>query len=431
MYKALDVVERVVSLVSKLLIEGNKRLNGYVTIQGSKNSVLPILAATVICSDKCVLHNCPDLLDVNVSIKILEYLGANVTKYDNDLLIDTSNIQRYDIPDYLMKEMRSSIIFLGAILSRMKRAKLSFPGGCELGPRPIDFHLKAFRQMGAAIDERESVLDCYVKETLKGTQVDLPSPSVGATENIMITAALAQGITIINNAAREPEICDLAAFLNSCGAKIFGAGEKLIAIEGVKKLHGTEHNIIPDRIVAATFMSAAAITGGDILLKRVDPYHLKSVTTVFENMGCKIDCGKNSLRLKAPKILKPIKKIVTSPYPGFPTDTQALLLAASSVANGNSTFIESIFQNRFKYTNELLKFGVDINLIGRSAVVRGVPELFGASVKAGDLRGAAALIVAALRAIGRSEISGLRHLDRGYENIEEKLSNLGAIIKRI
>ena len=419
------------SSVSKLLIEGNRKLNGFVTIQGSKNSVLPILAATVLCSDKCVLHNCPNLLDVNFSIKILEYLGAKVIKSDNDLLIDTSTIDRYDIPDYLMKEMRSSIIFLGAIVSRMKKAKLSFPGGCELGPRPIDFHLNAFRKMGAIINEEGHELNCYTKKALNGTQIELPSPSVGATENIMITATLANGTTIINNAAREPEVCDLARFLNSCGAKIFGAGENLIVIEGVEKLHGTEHTIIPDRIVAATFMSAAAITGGDILLKKVVPEHLKSVVSVFEKMGCKINCSNEIMRFKAPAVLSPIKRVVTSPYPGFPTDTQALLLAASSVACGNSIFIESIFANRFRYTNELLKLGADITLIGKSALVKGRPNLFGASVKASDLRGAAALIVAALKAFGRTEIRDLRHLDRGYENIEEKLNNLGAIIKRV
>ncbi|MDQ5983422.1 MAG: UDP-N-acetylglucosamine 1-carboxyvinyltransferase [Eubacteriales bacterium SKADARSKE-1] len=417
--------------MSKLLIEGNRKLNGIVSIQGSKNSVLPILAASVLCSGKCILHNCPNLLDVDFSIKILEYLGAIVIKDGNDLLIDTSTIEKYDIPDYLMKEMRSSIIFLGAILSRLKRAKLFFPGGCELGPRPIDFHLNAFRQMGAIINEEGCALNCYANKRLNGTQIDLPLPSVGATENIMIVATLANGITIINNAAREPEICDLARFLNACGAKIFGAGESLLAIEGVKKLYGTEHSIIPDRIVASTFMSSAAITGGEILLKNVVPEHLHSVISVFEEMGCEIDSLGKEMNFKSPKRLKSIKKVVTKPYPGFPTDTQAILLAVSSIAQGESTFIESIFKNRFGYTNELLKFGANIDLIGKSAVVNGTPKLFGANVKAFDLRGAASLIIAALGAFGNSEIQGLKHLDRGYENIEEKLSNLGAIIKRV
>lgn len=417
--------------MGKLVIQGGNKLNGEVYIHGAKNSVLPILSATICCAGECVIHNCPKLSDVDVTIKILEYLGARVKREDDNLTIDTTNVNKYDIPDLLMREMRSSIVFLSSIISRFKKAKLSFPGGCELGPRPIDLHLKALQQMGLVIEENHGVLDCRVDGRLRGAHVALSFPSVGATENIMIAASLAEGETVITNAAREPEICDLADYLIKSGAKIKGAGEGTVIIEGVKTLNSTEHNVIPDRIAATTFMAAVSSTGGNIILNNVIPSHLNSTIPIFKEAGCNLKCFDNKINIISDKKLKPIKIVRTMPYPGFPTDAQAPIMAMTCLAKGTSVFVENIFESRYKHVGELLRMGAKIKVDSRVAVVEGIEMFSGASVKADDLRGGASLIVAGLAAEGFTEISKVNYIDRGYENIETTLNSIGANIKRI
>ncbi len=404
---------------------------GDISVHGSKNSALPILAATLLCSSKSVLHNCPCLSDIDAAINILEYLGCVITREGNDIEIDARAASGYEIPDKLMREMRSSIVFLGAIASKCGVAKLSYPGGCELGPRPIDMHLQALGQLGLIIDDRYGCLDCKSEGQLKGSEINLPFPSVGATENVMIAASVAMGTTIIHNAAREPEITDLADFLIACGAKIYGAGESSIRIEGVKKLMGAEFRVIPDRIVAATYMAAAAITGSELTITDIVPSHIKPIIPAFMECGCKLNIEKDSLHIKAPEKLNRIKQIRTLAYPGFPTDALAPVMAMTSVADGTSIFIETIFQNRFKQVDELLRMGAKIKVEGRVAVVEGVPKLFGAEVEATDLRGGAAMIVAALSAQGETTINNIHHIDRGYESIEKTLSLAGAKINRV
>lgn len=368
---------------------------------------------------------------MDASVKILEYLGCRVIRSGSDLAVNTDGVYRSDIPDNLMREMRSSIVFLGAIASRMGRAKLSFPGGCELGPRPIDLHLKSLRRMGLQIDEDHGCLDCRCLGRMHGANIALSFPSVGATENIMISAVCAVGTTVISNAAREPEICDLARFLNRCGARISGAGEGTITIDGVQRLCGCEHTVIPDRIAATTFMTAAAATRGSLTLKDIIPADLGPVIPVFEEAGCEIRIHEKELALLAPERLRPVKTIRTMPYPGFPTDAQAPVMAMTSIADGTSVFVENIFENRYKHVGELMRLGANIKVEGRVAVVEGVTRLSGAPVEAADLRGAASLVVAGLAAEGITEIEGLRHLDRGYENMEQMLQSLGAAVKRI
>lgn len=417
--------------MSKLLVKGRQKLSGETYVQGAKNSALPILAATILTKGENVIYNCPELSDVDASSRILRYLGCEVERYNHTLIIKGDAANRSDIPDELMRKTRSSIVFLGAVLARMGKAKLSFPGGCEIGPRPIDLHLKALREMGAVIKEKHGYLDCYAPSGLIGAKIALSFPSVGATEDIMIAASLAKGTTTITNAAREPEICDLADYLNKCGAKIYGAGEGVIVIDGVTSLKGSPHTIIADRIVAATLMACAAVTGSDITLNGIVSSHLASVIPVFEDAGCKIKCSGGSMKFSAPQKLKSMKVVRTMPYPGFPTDAQAPLLAAACIADGTSVFVENIFENRYRHTGELVRMGANIKTEGKVAVVEGVNSLYGAPVEATDLRGAAALVVAGLCAESSTEISGIRYLERGYENLELTLSALGADIKKV
>lgn len=417
--------------MSELLIHGPNKLQGEVLIHGAKNSTLPLMAASLLCEGQCVLHNCPNLSDVDTSLKILRYLGCTTQRSGSDVVIDPTSATNYEIPDNLMREMRSSIIFLGAIVASMGAAKLSLPGGCELGPRPIDLHLLALRKMGVEISEDHGCLECKAPNGIQSACINLSFPSVGATENIMIAASLAKGTTIITNAAREPEIWDLSDFLNACGAKIHGAGESTIVIEGVQHLTGCEHNVIPDRIAAATYLTAAAITGSVLTIDGVIPQHMAPVIPVFEECGCKIDIDKNKIRITAPKRLNRVKSVRTMPFPGFPTDAQAPIMAMTTLSDGTSIFVENIFESRFKHVGELLRLGANIKVEGRVAIVEGVPRLSGAPVEAADLRGAAALVVAALAAQGTTQITGLKHLDRGYESIEKSLALLGADIKRI
>lgn len=417
--------------MSKLQIEGCRNLRGEVTVQGSKNSTLPILAATVLCEDECVIHNCPCLSDVDVSMKILRYLGFSVNRSGHSLVVNTRTMKGDSIPDSLMRQMRSSIIFLGAILTRLGRARLTFPGGCELGPRPIDLHLDALSKMGAEILEEHGEIICSAPKGLKGASVALSFPSVGATENIMIAATLAKGTTTITNAAREPEIEDLADFLNKCGACVHCAGEGTVVIEGVSRIHGTSHDIIPDRIVAATLMSACAVTGSEIVLRDVIPAHMGAIIPAFEEAGCDVSVKDGVMKISAPQRLKPLRLVRTTPYPGFPTDAQAPLMAAATVAKGTSVFIETIFESRYKHVGEFLRMGARVKSEGRVAVVEGVKELYGSNLCAQDLRGSAALVVASLAAQGTTVIDTTKYLERGYEDFDVTLTSLGADVKKI
>ena len=416
--------------MEKFVIHGGMRIGGAVRVHGAKNSALPILAATMLADSPTTIHNCPDLTDIDYAIKILEHLGCSVERSGSDVVVDPRGFNRCEIPEELMRCMRSSIVFLGGILARGRRATLSAPGGCKIGLRPIDLHLASLRQLGMECNDCGDVLECSCPGGLKGTRINLTFPSVGATENIMLAAVTACGDTIIENAAREPEICDLADILNSMGARVYGAGERRIVIEGVRSLHGTEHTVIPDRIAASTYMAAAAITGGDLLLSSVIPTHLASVMPAFEEMGCKLTAGGDEIRIKAPERLHRLKAIHTMPHPGFPTDSQALFMALASVADGTSMFVENIFENRYRHVDQLRKMGADIKVDGKMALVNGVPQLFGARVDAEDLRAGAAMIIAALSAQGVTEIGEIEHIDRGYEAIEKTLSSLGANIKR-
>ena len=417
--------------MSVFVVDGGRRLAGEVSVQGSKNSALPILAATLLCRGECVLYNCPRLSDVEASLAILRYLGCTAYREGSALIVNTDGLNRCDIPPELMHRMRSSIIFLGATVARFGKARMSFPGGCELGPRPIDLHLSALREMGISVSEEHGELDCSIEDRLCGAKLALPIPSVGATENIMIAAATAHGTTVIANAAREPEIVDLADFLNACGARVSGAGESTVIIEGVERLEPACHAIIPDRIVAATLMSAAAVTGSEIELKHVIPSHMQAVLPVFRNSGCEIEIKPEGLRLSAPYRLHSPKLIRTMPYPGFPTDAQAPVMSMAAVADGMTVFVENLFLSRYSHVSELCRLGADIRVEGKVAVVDGVRRLLSANVRAHDLRGAAALVVAALCAEGKSEISGIEYLERGYEDFELVLSSLGADVKKL
>ncbi len=414
-----------------IIIRGGNRLSGSVRVQGAKNGVLPLLAATILCDGECVIHNCPNITDVDVSIQILRGLGCKCVYDGFTLIVDSSGMNSCEIPDDLMRQMRSSIVFMGAIAGKMGQARISSPGGCELGPRPIDIHLSALTELGAGITEQSGYIECNCKNKLKGKCIYLSFPSVGATENLILAAVLADGTTVIHNCAKEPEIVDLARFLNKAGGRVFGAGCDTIRIEGVKKLHATEYSVLPDRIVASTYMSAAAVTGGDIQLENVNCADMLSVLNVFRLLGCRITIGNDNIRIVAPKRLKPVSTVRSYVYPGFPTDSGPFAVAAMSVADGTSVFVENIFENRFRYVDELARFGTNIKTEGKVAVIRGVKSINGASVQCTDLRGGAAVAIAALAAEGDSLITKIHHIDRGYEDFENNLALLGADVRRI
>lgn len=417
--------------MSKIIIKGGNRLCGRVAVHGAKNSVLPIMAATVICNGVNVIHNCPEISDVETSIKILTHLGCVCSRQGSTVTVDSTGVDKTDIPEALMREMRSSIVFFGSVATRCGCCKLSSPGGCELGPRPIDLHISSLRELGLDINEDGGYLCGRCKGRICGKRITLSFPSVGATENIILTAATARGCTIICNAAREPEICDLQNFLNGAGADIRGAGSDTIIINGVDKLKGTEHTIIPDRIETATLLSAVAITGGRALITDVMPSHLSAVISVMREAGCEIRVNNNTILINAPLRLGRIPMLRTMCYPGFPTDAGPPILAMTTVAQGCSVFAENIFENRFRYVDELKRLGAKVNVQGKIAVIEGVRRLCGANVNATDLRGGAALAVAALAADGKTVIDKINYIDRGYQKIENTLAMLGADAVRI
>lgn len=417
--------------MQKLVIKGEKKLCGELSVHGAKNAALPLLAATVLCKGETCLHNCPKLSDVYASCRILSRLGCTCNRQGDAVCVDASELSGCEVPEELMREMRSSIVFLGAILGRTGKCRLSFPGGCELGPRPIDMHISALRQMGAQIKEEYGVLDCSAPKGMKGAKITLSFPSVGATENIIMAAVLAKGDTVIQNAAREPEIADLAGFLNLCGARITGAGGSTVCISGVRELHGCEYTVMPDRIVAATYLGAAAITGGEISLTNARAADIQSIIPVFEEAGCGVYCYSDKIYMNCKKGLKAVRTIRTMPYPGFPTDAQAIFLAVLSKAQGTSVIVENIFENRYRQVDELNRMGCDIKTEGKVAVVEGVRRLYGANVIATDLRGGASLVLAGLAAEGETTVENIKLIDRGYEGIEKNLSLAGADIKRI
>lgn len=416
--------------MSAFVIDGGRRLSGSLKVQGSKNSALPILAATLLVDGKSVIHNCPRLKDTECTIRILKNLGCNVIRDGNTVIVDSSTADGSEIPEVLMREMRSSVVFMGAVLGKTGQVTAYNPGGCEIGLRPIDLHLYALKRLGATVESAHGEIHCYTKNGLKGNKITFSFPSVGATENALLCSVTAKGTTTIVNAAREPEIIDLCNFLNSCGAGISGAGESIITVKGVNKLYGCEHNVICDRIVAATYLIAGAVTGGDVQLSDTEPQHLNSVLPLLEEAGCSIRIRCKDIRIKAPVRLSRIDKIITQPYPGFPTDCQALFTTLVSVAEGTSVIVENIFESRFKHVSELVRMGAKIRTEGRVAVVEGVKRLYSSTVISPDLRGGAALVVAGLCAEGTTVVEKTGLIDRGYEDIDYSLCSLNAYVHR-
>lgn len=417
--------------MSKMIVNGGQKLKGEVQVEGSKNAVLPILAATLLNGGISVIKNCPKLRDVDVTLKILMKLGCKIKVDGSTIIVDSSTINTTNIPVDLAAEMRSSIIFVGPMLSRCKKVVISYPGGCEIGPRPIDLHIKALKSMGAKIlDVQGGFIYCSA-DKLFGTDIHLSYPSVGATENVMLASVFAEGETYIHNAAKEPEIVDLQNFLRAMGADISGAGTGIIHIKGVeRKLKDVEYTIMPDRIVAGTYMIATAITGGEVVINNVIPEHISSIISILNEAGSDIDVSENTIKISGPARNKAVDIIRTLPYPGFPTDMQAPLVSLLTVAEGTSIVIETVFENRYKHIDELMRMGANITVEGRIAVIKGVQGLKGATVYARDLRGAASLVLAGLVAEGETIVEDIVHLERGYENMDIKLAQLGAIIKR-
>ena len=415
--------------MTSYIIEGGKRLEGTIKISGSKNSSLPIIAATILNAGKSTLYNVPNIQDTQMMFKILESLGAKVEKKNGKIKIDSSKIEHFEIPQDLMHKMRSSVILAGGLIGKYKTATFSYPGGCDIGSRPIDLHLKGFEKLGITVNQSHGNIVC-TSEKIKGEKINLDFPSVGATENIILASVLAEGTTIITNAAREPEIIDLQNFLNRMGAKVTGAGTDEVHIEGVKKLKDVSYNIMPDRIETGSFLCWAAATRGNVILENVNANHITPIISKLEEADCKIEIEKDKIKLIAPKKLKAVD-IKTMPYPGFPTDMQSVFASMLTTAKGTSIIIENIFENRFKYTQELNKMGSKITIEGKSAIIRGVRKLYGTNVKATDLRGGAALVLAGLIAKGKTQIDNIEYILRGYENLDKKLIELGASIKLI
>ncbi len=419
-------------ILDKFIINGGKKLKGEVQISGAKNAAVAIIPATILAADKCILDNVPSISDVNVALEILADMGASIRRLNKSKIeIDTSFIRDGSVAHDLARSTRGSSYFLGALLGRFKRAQVPLPGGCDLGTRPIDQHIRCFEALGANVDIQHGVVDIKA-DKLIGTQIYFDKVTVGGTINALLASAMAEGLTIIENAAKEPHIVDLANFLNSMGADIMGAGTDVIKIKGVQKLHGAEYSVIPDQIEAGTFMVAVAATGGDVTLTNVIPKHLEPITAKLRKMGVTVEISKENDNVRVigsdHYVATDIK---TAPHPGFPTDMQPQMTTLLAIAEGTSMVTENIFDTRFKYVDELCRMGASIAVDSRVAVVKGVKNLSGAPVKACDLRAGAALIIAGLAANGVTEIEDIYHIERGYENLEIKLRSLGAdIVKK-
>ncbi len=418
-----------VAVVDKFLITGGKPLRGTVRIAGAKNATLPIMAATLLSPGSCEINEVPDLRDVQMMKEILTLLGTSIESGPGWCRINASNVASSHVPERLMREMRSSVFLMGALLGRLGNVKVSYPGGCAIGPRPIDLHLKGLAALGATISERHGYIMAEA-EKLRSCDIHLDFPSVGATENIMMAAVRADGVTVIRNAAKEPEVVDLQNFLNKMGAHIRGAGTDTIKIEGVAELGSANHNVIPDRIEAGTFMVAAAMTGGDVYLENIIAEHAEPVAAKLREAGAQVDTVGELVHVQALGRLK-AADVKTLPYPGYPTDMQPQTMAMLSCAEGTSVIIENIFANRFKHVDELRRMGAQISIEGRAAVIRGVERLSGAAVEASDLRAGVALVLAGLVAEGRTVVDHVYHIDRGYEGLEQKLLALGAQVQRV
>ncbi len=414
--------------MEKLILRGGKSLKGSVRVSGAKNAVLPIIAASLLSDGACNLLDIPDLADVTTICSVIERLGAKVSRGDRAITVSVPDVKEYEAPYEFVRLMRASFLVMGPLLARTGRAVMPLPGGCAIGTRPIDLHLKGFKALGAKVIYGHGCIEAEANG-LTGNRIYLDFPSVGATENLMMATSLARGSSIIENAAEEPEIVDLANFLNAMGARVKGAGTKVIRVEGVPRLSGAEHTVIPDRIEAGTFLTAAAITGGDVMVNNVICDHLKPVTAKLQEAGVRVEEHEESIRVCGGGELRAVD-IKTMPYPGFPTDMQAQLMAVLTIAKGTSVVTETVFENRFMHANELKRLGSKIKIEGRTAVVQGVRRLAGAPVKATDLRAGAALILAGLAAEGDTEIGNVHHIDRGYDRIVEKLRGLGADIRK-
>ena len=417
--------------MDKILVHGGHKLSGSVRISGSKNSALPILAATLLTKEPCVISNVPDLSDIHFMLQILSHLGASVERASGTVRVEAATIIS-EAPYDIVRKMRASVCVLGPLLGRKKKAIVSLPGGCVIGDRPIDLHLRGFESLGATsvIDHGNVKLSA---RTLRGAQINLlgkNGPTVLGTDNVMMAATLAKGVTVIEGAAAEPEVVDLADFLNKMGAKIEGAGTRRIVIEGVKKLHGAEHSVIPDRIEAGTYLVAGAMMGTEVKLLRVKPEHLANVIAHVRESGYEVETAANSITVRGNGNPKPLR-LTTEPYPGFPTDMQAQMCALLCRTSGVSVISETIFPQRYMHVSELKRMGADISLDGNTATIKGVKSLSGAPVMASDLRASAALVLAGLQADGVTEVNRVYHIDRGYESIDEKLNALGARIERV
>ena len=416
--------------MSRLLIKGGYPLRGEVRVKAAKNAVLPILAATILTSEECEIRDVPKLTDIGNMLRIMQGLGTVCKREEDALFVKSNDLTGYNVPTDLAKELRSSFFLLGPIIGRMRRAVVAYPGGCDIGVRPLDIHIKGLREMGIAIEESHGMIYCDGTR-LKGADVALDFPSVGATENLMMAAALATGTTRIYGAAKEPEIVDLQNFINAMGGKVSGAGSGKIVVEGVSKLHGCKYTPIPDRIVAGTLLIAGATCGGDVCITNVIPEHLEPLLFKINKSACFLNIQSDKISLSSQGRPRNFDKLETQPYPGFPTDLQSQMMVMMSVAEGTSVIVENIFETRFRIVRELTKMGAVITVKDRTAIIRGVKGLEGASVSASDLRGGAALVIAGAKAEGYTTIDGARYIDRGYESVEKMFGALGVEVKRL
>ena len=416
--------------MDKYVIDGGKQLHGSVILQSAKNAVLPLFAASILTEKRVVIRDAPNISDVTCMAQILRELGAEVSFSDGNVTIDSANASCHEISSALTKELRSSVFMLGSLLTRFHRALIAYPGGCDIGLRPIDLHRNALKQLGVSISERDGFIFCAC-DRLRGAEILLDFPSVGATENILLAAVKAEGRTVLTGAAKEPEIVDLQNFLNAMGAKVRGAGGSVITVEGVKSLHGVEYTPIPDRIVAGTYLIGAAMCGGELVIGNACAEHISSLIAKIPKSTCKIYPRDDKIFVSSEGRHKAVPKIETMYYPGFPTDLQAQMMALQSISDGTSVIVENIFETRFKTASQLCKMGADITVSGSTAVVRGAERLYGAQVTATDLRGGASLVLAAMAAQGVSEIDDIHHIDRGYEDLAEILPTVGVRISRV